>query len=337
MKRIVILCAAVAVMAGCGAKKTAGDDTAAEEKALVKVAVAQAEEIEQSAVFTSNIEAYQENNIAPSMPMRINRILVDVGAKVGRGQLLVQMDPTQYNQTKVQLTTAQADFDRLKKVYDAGGISQQQLDQAQAALTVQKTQAANLLENSQLRSPISGVVTARNFDAGDMYSGAVPVLTVMQIDRLKVRLSISEQYFPKVHTGMPAEISVDMYPDKVFEGKVSLIAPAIDPATRTFAIEVTLPNPKSELRPGMFSRTKLVFGTGTGIMVEDIAIQRQLGTNDKYVFLDVDGKAERRMVTTGIQVGTRVEVLSGIKAGDRVITTGIARLMQGTEIQVMDN
>ncbi len=336
MKRIVILVAAVAVMAGCGAKKTVVDGEAAEVKAPVKVAVAQTEEIEQSAVFTSSIEAFQENNIAPSMPMRISRIMVDVGSKVSRGQLLVSMDNAQYNQVNVQLSNAQADYDRMKKVYEAGGISKQQLDQAEAGLKVQKTQASNLLENTQLRSPISGVVTARNFDAGDMYSGAVPILTVIQIDRLKVRLSISEQYYPKVHMGMQAEISVDMYPDKVFMGKVSLIAPAIDPATRTFMIELTLPNAKGELRPGMFSRTQLVFGTAEGIMVDDIAIQRQLGTNDKYVFLDVDGKAERRMVTTGTQVGTRVEVLSGVNAGDRVITAGVARLMQGTEIEVTE-
>ncbi len=336
MKRIVMLIAAVAVMAGCGAKKNAVDADAVSTKVPVKVAVAQIEEIEQSAVFTSSIEAFVENNIAPSMPMRISRIMVDVGAKVGRGQLLVQMDPTQYNQVKVQLNNAQADYDRIKKVYDAGGISKQQMDQAEAGLEVQKTQAANLLENTELRSPINGVVTARNFDAGDMYNGAMPVLTVMQIDRLKVAFSISEQYFPKVNLGMQAEIRVDMYPDKVFPGKVSLITPAIDPATRTFMIEVTLPNANGDLRPGMFSRTQLVFGTVEGIMVDDIAIQRQLGTNDKYIYVDVNGKAERRMITTGTQIGTRVQALTGVSVGDRVITAGIAHLMQGTEVEVVE-
>jgi RND family efflux transporter MFP subunit len=336
MKKIVILLSAVAVMAGCGAKKTAVEDAAAQAKAPVKVAVAQLEQIEQSAVFTSNIEAFQQNNIAPSMPMRINRIMVDVGAKVARGQLLVTMDPTQYNQVEVQLNNAQADYDRMKKVYDAGGISRQQMDQVEAGLAVQKTQAANLLENTQLRSPIGGVVTARNFDAGDMWNGAMPILTVMQIDRLKVSFSVSEQYFPQVKTGMAAQIKADMYPDRVFDGRVTLVAPAIDPATRTFMIEVTLPNAGGELRPGMFARTKLTFGTAEGIMVDDIAIQRQLGTNDKYVYVDVDGRAERRMVTTGMQAGTRVEILGGVNVGDRVITAGIAQLMQGTEIEITE-
>lgn len=336
MKRIVILLAAVAVAAGCGAKKSAAVEEAAVAKTPVKVAVAQMEEIEQSAVFTSSIEAFQENNIAPAMPARIGRILVDVGSKVASGQLLVTMDPTQYNQVDVQLSNAQADYDRIKKVYDAGGISKQTMDQAEAGLRVLKTQAANLLENTQLRSPISGVVTARYFDAGDMFGGGMPILTVMQIDRLKVKLNISEQYFPKVRSGMAAEITTDMYPGKVFEGKVSLIAPAIDPATRTFMIEVTVPNAGGELRPGMFGRTKLTFGTSDGIMIDDIAIQRQLGTNDKYVFVDVNGVAERRMVLTGTQIGTRVEILSGVNAGDRVITSGVAQLMQGSEIEITE-
>ncbi len=330
--------AALAVLAGCGGKaKKAGaeTDSLAVTKVPVKIDTAVMEEIDRKVVFTSNIEAFVQNNIAPSMPVRISRILVDVGAKVSRGQLLATMDGASYNQAAVQLGNTQADYERMKKVFAAGGISKQQMDAAEAALKVQRTQASNLLENTQLRSPISGVVTARNFDAGDMYSGAMPILTVMQIDRLKVMLSISEQYFPVVSKGMDASITVDMYPDRVFPGKVSLVYPAIDPATRTFTIEVTVPNPKAELRPGMFSRTELIFGKQQGIMVEDVAVQRQAGTNDKYVFLAVNGKAERRDVKTGTQVGSRVEIVSGVNAGDLIISAGISRLMQGTEIEVV--
>ncbi len=338
MKKVILAIAAAVVLAGCGGKMKKAEVVVDSLSMVVpvKISVAQSEEIEHSAVFTSNIEAFVQNNIAPSMPLRIDRIFVDVGSKVSRGQLLATMDGTQYNQVAVQLSNAQADYDRMKKVYDAGGISKQMMDQTEAALKVQKTQANNLLVNTQLRSPISGVVTARNFDAGDMYNGATPILTVMQIDRLKVAFSISEQYFPMVRQGMDASIAVDMYPDTVFVGKVTLIAPAIDPSTRTFGIEVTVPNKGGELRPGMFSRATLVFGMKQGIMVEDVAIQRQLGTNDKYVFVALDGKAQRREVITGAQIGSRVEILSGVKEGDSVITAGISRLMQGTPIKVSE-
>ena len=326
------LLAALAVMTGCGggAKKTA---TVEENKVVkVKSSVAVLEEVEETGVFTSSIEAFLQNNIAPQSPGRIDRILVDVGAQVGKGQLLATMDATSYNAANVQLVNAEADYERIKRVYAAGGISKQQMDQVETALEVSKTQVKNLRENVELRSPISGVVTARNYEPGDLYNGQVPVLVVMQINTLKVNLSISEKYFPVVKKGMDAEITVDMYPGKKYPGKVSLVYPAVDPGTRTFTIEITIPNPSGELRPGMFSRTELKFGTNQGIMVDDVAVQKQLGTNDKYVFVNVNGVAERRLVTTGVQIGGKVNVLTGVNPGDKVIVAGISKLMNGTEV-----
>lgn len=327
--------AAVALMTGCGGNKK----TAVVEETMrigVRVEKAVSRQIDDRAEFTSNIEAYKSNNIAPSMPLRIDRILVEVGQTVTRGQLLVQMDPANYNQVAVQLANLEADYNRLNKVFAAGGISKQTLDQTATQLEVMRTQSDNLLANIRLLSPIDGVVTARNYDPGDMYNGAVPILTVMQIQTLKVTLSLSERFFPNVRPGMGAEIRVDMFPDKVYEGKISLIYPAIDPATRTFMIEISIPNANKELRPGMFSRTTINFGKKQGIMVKDIAIQRQLGTNERFVFIEVDGKAERRVVTTGIQIGAEVEILSGLNEGDMVITEGVSRLMQGTEVDVIN-
>lgn len=327
--------AAVALMTGCGANKKAAMEEET-KRAGVRVEKAVLQQIDDRAEFTSNIEAYKSNNIAPSMPLRIDKILVEVGDNVKSGQLLVQMDPAGYNQVAVQLANLEADYARLNKVYSAGGISKQVLDQTATQLEVMRTQSANLYSNIRLLSPIDGVVTARNYDPGDMYNGAVPVLTVMQIQTLKVTLSLAERFFPNVRLGMGAEIRVDMFPNKVYEGKVSLIYPAVDPATRTFMIEISIPNANKELRPGMFSRTTINFGKKQGIMVKDIAIQRQLGTNDRYVFVAVDGKAERRPVTVGIQVGASVEILTGVNEGDMVITEGVSHLMQGTEIEVIE-
>lgn len=326
------LVAALAVMTACGGgKKTA---TTEEENKVVKVktSVAVLEDVEDTGVFTSNIEAFQQNNIAPQSPGRIDRIMVDVGAHVSKGQLLATMDRTAYNTASVQFANAEADYARVKKVFEAGGVSKQQLDQLETALSVARAQVKNLQENMELRSPIGGVVTARNYDPGDLYNGQTPVLVVMQINTLKVTFSVSEKYFPVVKNGMAAEVRVDMYADKTYPGKVSLVYPSIDPGTRTFTIEITIPNPTGELRPGMFSRTELKFGTRPGIMVDDVAIQRQLGTNDKYLFVDVDGVAERRLVTTGMQVGGKVNILSGVNPGDKVIVAGISRLMQGTQV-----
>lgn len=332
------LLVALAAMTGCGGGKTKGTTEEANTKVLVKTERAVTENVPETAVFTSNIEAFQQNNIASATQgVRIDKILVDVGTPVRKGQLLATMDPTNYHSTAAQLATAEADFARMQKVAAAGGIAKQQVEQTETSLEVQRANAKTLLENTELRSPIDGVVTARNYDPGDYPSSALPILTVMQINKLKITLSISEQYFPKVKNGMEADIKVDMYPEKVYKGNVSLIYPAIDPATRTFTIEITIPNPTGELRPGMFSRTELMFGENEGVMVEDVAIQRQLGTNDKYVFVVKDGKAERRLVTTGVQIGSKINILTGVEPGDEVVTAGISRLMQGTEVEVRNN
>ncbi|MCC8035130.1 MAG: efflux RND transporter periplasmic adaptor subunit [Rikenellaceae bacterium] len=330
----VIFMAAFA-MTGCIKKKTV--EVEEEYRAPVKTQYAYYEEIDNTQEFTSTIHGYKENNIAPSLSsVRIDNIFVDVGQNVSRGQLLVKMDPTNFNQSNIQLLNLEADYNRIKAVYEAGGISKQELDQIETSLAVQKEQTDNLKVNIELRSPIDGVVTERNYDPGDLYSGA-PILQVMQINTLKVTVAISEQYFPYVSMNMPTEIRVDMYPDKVFEGKVSLIYPAIDAATRTFNVEITIPNKDRLLRPGMFSRTILHFGKMPALMVEDIAVQKQVGSNDKYLFIVNDGAAERREVTTGRQIGNKIQILTGLDNGDEVITTGISRLDTGTPVEIIND
>lgn len=335
MKKTIIsmLALSALVMGGCKGNKDAKVDEGT-KKALVNIVPATVQNVEKLAEFTSNIEPFQQNSIAPSMGIRIDRILVDVGARVSKGQLLATMDRAQYNQAKTQLNVIKTDYDRLQSVYDAGGVSKQQLDQAKAAYDVQKEVVDNLFENIELRSPITGVVTARDYDPGDMYSSSKPIMQIMQINPLKVTIDISEQYFADVRNGMPVDIAVDLFPDKSFTGKVSLIYPTIDPATRTFKVEVSIPNGANTLRPGMFSRSTIKFGERNSVVVDDIAVQKQIGSNEKYVFVVIDGKAERRTVNVGRLMGKKVEILSGINDGEQVVVSGISRLAQGTEVEV---
>lgn len=337
----VILVAATVAMSSCIKQKKAVET--ASDKVLVRTMEAVTEPVEQIANFTSDVKAFNENNICPSVAVRINKILVDVGARVSKGQLLVVMDPTQYNQAAVQLANLETDHQRLKTVYDAGGVSKQQLDQLATQLQVQKDAVKNLKENIELRSPIDGVITGRYYDPGDLFSmspnesGSASVLQVMQINNVKVKVNVSEQYFPQVKLGMPVDISVDLFPDKEFKGKVSLIYPSIEPSTRTFAVEITIPNANGILRPGMFSRTTLNFGKKDGILVDDLAVQKQIGTNEKFVYVIKDGVAERRIVNAGRQVGKRVNIISGVSVGEQVAVAGLSRLTDKCEVEVKNN
>lgn len=341
MKKILLtapafIFAAIAVT-GCGSRSKTVEIVEEDTRVMVKTIPTYYEEIDNTQEFTSTIHGYKENNIAPSLgSVRIDDIYVDVGANVRQGQLLAKLDPTSFNQSNTQLANLEADYQRIKAVYDAGGISKQELDAIETSLAIQREETNNLQVNIELRSPITGVVTERNYDPGDLYSGN-PILQVMQINQLKVTVAISEQFFPYVKMGMPADIRVDMYSDRVFEGKVSLIYPAIDAATRTFNVEITIPNGDLALRPGMFSRTTLHFGTMEALMVEDIAVQKQVGSNDKYLFVAKNGVAERREVTTGRQVGSRVQILRGVLEGEEIIVAGVSRLSNGTEIRIMND
>ena len=333
MKRFVILGIAAATIVGCTGKKNA---VVTENKGvLTKSAVAEEATVRLTEVFTSEIEPYKENDITPAASgVHIDKIMVEVGDPVREGQLIVSLDPTQYTQQLVQLKTVEDDYNRLLPVYEAGGISAQQIEQAKAQLDVQREVVANLKKNIEVRSPISGVVTARNYESGDLFAQQ-PILHIMQIDPLKVIANISEQYFPNVKVGMPVKLAVDIFPDEEFTGTVSLIYPALDPTTRTFKVEVKVPNAKRTLRPGMYARTTFDMGSKQGVMVPDVAIQKQVGSAERYLYVIVgDSVAARRSVEVGRQIGGSVDILRGVEPGEQVAVTALSKLFDGAKVEV---
>lgn len=340
-KSLLIAMAFVGALSLTGCQGNKNKATEAEQIANVKVGEVIAEKVAQTIDFTGNLQAYQQNFITPSVAARIDKINVEVGDRIHKGQVLVELDKTQYNTTAAQLSNAKTNLERMKPVYAAGGISKQQIDEMQTNVDVLSETVRNLKENLTFTSPLNGVVTGRYNEVGDFYSmspnkdGGVGILQVMQMDPLKSYVYVSEQYFPYVHMGMPITVVAELYPDKSYTGKVTRIAPAINPQTRTFEVEITVPNPKAELRPGMYSRATFDMGEVNGVTIEDVSIQRQLGTNDKFVFVvKDDNTVEKRVITTGRQNGTRIEVTSGLNAGEKVVVAGNSKLMTGKKVQI---
>jgi len=335
MKRVLAMLVAAATAVSCTGtkdKQTAPEEV--QQTVLTKTVPAEVRTIARNEEYTSEIKPFKENDITPAASgVHIDRILVDVGSRVREGQLLVTLDPTQYNQQYVQYRNAEDDYERMVPVYEAGGISKQQLDQAKASLDVLKEASDNLKKNIELRSPITGVVTARNYEPGNLFANT-PILHVMQIDRLKIQANIPEQYFPNVTKGMRVKILSDLFPDEEFEGTVSLIYPALDASTRTFTVEVTVPNGREKLRPGMFARSVFNMGDKEGIMVPDVAVLKQVGSAERYVYVIKDGKAERRSVKVGRQVDGSVDILSGLEPGEAVAVTSLSRLDDGVAVEV---
>ena len=324
-----------ASLVACNNTQSTEKSVAVEEEAIVvKTVVAEMKTVDVLETYTSEIMAFKENDITPAAQgLHIDRILVDVGDKVVAGQTLVTLDQTTLKQQELNLATTQDNYDRMVPVHAAGGISDQQLIQLKNTLDLQKEVVEQLRKNSTIKSPISGVVTARNFENGDLFA-SMPILHIMQIDKLKVKANVSEQYFTSVKVGDKVTIEVDIYPGQQFEGVVSRINPAFDARTRTFGVEITIPNKSMVLRPGMYARATFNMGQRQSVMVADKAVQKQAGSSERYVYVIKDGVADYRFVTDGRRVGDMVEIIEGLEAGDEVATTSFTRLMSGKAVTV---
>ncbi len=329
---MILLAGAVA----CSGPEDQQSDESAEKVKKVETGFSEIKEVEQEMTLTGNVEPYEQNIISPSTQLRIQKIYVEVGDPVRKGQLLVQMDPSQLVQTEVQLNHLEKEYARLDTLHKAGSVSRQQMDQMRAELDVTRSAYENLKENTRLVSPINGVVTARNFENGDMYSMATGagILNVMQIDPVQVNVNIPEVFFPLIENGKQVSMKLDVYPDVDFEGEVFLKHPTINSNTRTFTVETRFPNKDLKIRPGMFGRVTIVFETLERVTVPDLAVQHQQGTNDRFVFVVEEGKAIRKVVETGRRIDSFYEITKGLSANEEVVVAGHAGLLDQTLVEV---
>ncbi|MDD3211771.1 efflux RND transporter periplasmic adaptor subunit [Bacteroides graminisolvens] len=324
----------ILLMSACTESKDKKGVDVISEKPRVKLATVTARQVDQILEYTATVEAEVKNNIAPASPVRIDHIYVEVGDKVSKGQKLVQMDAASLKQLKLQLDNQEIEFKRLDELYKVGGVSKSEWDASKMSLDVKKTSYRNLLENTSLLSPINGIITARNYDNGDMYNGNTPVLVVEQVVPVKLLINISENYFSKVKKGAPVKVKLDVFEGELFNGKVSLIYPTVDATTRTFPVEVTLDNKDMKVRPGMFARVEVNFGSENHVVVPDLAIVKQAGSGDRYVFVYERGKVRYQKVELGRRMGTEYELISGVSNNSQVVVAGHTRLVNGTEVVI---
>jgi RND family efflux transporter MFP subunit len=337
------------VLTACSSKTnnpatTTASGAASEEKAAipVKVMTLAKTKIARTIDYTATILPYEEVNMAPSTPGRIDKIYVEVGDKVNKGDDLFLMDRTQLYQQKVQLASLIKDLSRLDTLLRSGSAKQQQYDQMKTQYDVTKTNVDFMEVNTLLKAPFNGIVTGKYFENGEMYSGSpttssgrAAVVTVMQVNPLKVNVGISEQYYPLIKKGMKAEITADVYTSEKFTGTVFRVAPTINPATRSFISEIEVPNRNDLLKPGMFVRISMDLGEVETFVVPASTVMVQEGTNTRFVFIDKDNVAERVEVTLGKRFDDRLEIISeNIKQGDMLVSEGQAKLISGDKIEV---
>lgn len=331
------IAAVVLATVGCGnnENKETAQNVAVQEAPSVAVQQVYVKDVPYEATYTSTVQAYVKNNIVPQTAGRIVSINVEVGDKVRKGQVLAEIDKVQLQQAQLQLHNAEVELGRLKALYEAGGLSKSDLDAVELQYNVAKTQVDNLIENTTLLSPINGVITARNYDAGDMYAMSAPIFTVEQIVPVKLLVAVSESDYSRIKKGGKVSIKAEAFPDMTFQGKIERIYPTIDPATRTFNVEVVVPNANSTLRPGMFVRAVIDFGSKKNVVIPDVAVVKQQGSGERFVYvLNADGTVSYQKIELGRRIGTEYEVLTGLADSTVVVTGGQIRLKDGIKVSV---
>lgn len=335
-------------ISGCNSKKPSVDATlnaAVVEKAAipVKVQAIARTKIARTIDYTATILPFEEVNVAPSTPGRIDKIYVEIGDKVRKNEKLFLMDRTQLYQLKLQLSNLSKDLSRLDTLLKSGSAKQQAYDQLKTQYDVTKTNVDFMEQNTFLTAPFDGIVTGKYFENGEMYSGGPTtttgrsaVVTVMQINPLKVNVSVTEQYYPLIKKGMLAEVLADVYKNEKFEAKVFRISPTINSGTRAFNVELELPNRNDLLKPGMFVRVSMDLGEVETFVVPANTVLVQEGTNTRFVYVERNGVAARLEVVIGKRFDDQLEIISdNLKEGDKLVTQGQARLINGDRIEVI--
>ena len=332
MKKSFIYTLAALTLIACG--KTA-DTEQAERVEQVRTTVLHEQEIEREISVSTNLQGYLSINVAPSLTGKIEHIYCEVGDRKAAGADLVRMDQTQYKTTKISLTNLEIEKNRVEMLLKTGSATQQQYDQIIAQYNSTKEQLEFLEKNTYVKAPFSGVIAAKNYEDGELYSGQ-PILVLTQIDKLKALVAIPESYFPQFKPGMKLSLTSEIYPDQVFPATVEVVYPTIDATSHTFQVKIVIPNGKNLLRPGMYVTTTIGLGKAKAIVAPYQAVEKLVGANDRYVFINENGRAKRVGVELGQRFDQDIEIISPeIVDGVEMVVVGQHKLVDGVKLNVV--
>ena len=336
MKRVFIYSLAALMLIGCG-KKTTTTTVEEERVEQVRTTVLHYQEIQREISLSTNLQGYLTLNVAPSVTGKIEHIYCEVGDRKSKGQDLVRMDQTQYKTTKITLGNLEVEKNRIENLLRSGSATQQQYDQILTQYNSTKEQLEFLQANTYVKAPFSGVISAKNYEDGELYSGQ-PILVLTQLDKLKALVAVPETYFPRFKEGMKLQLTSEIYPEKVFTATVEVVYPTIDASTHTFQVKIVVPNGQHLLRPGMYVTTTIGLGKAKVLVAPYQAVEKLVGANDRYVFINDNGRAKRVAVELGQRFDQNIEIIAPeIVEGVELVTVGQHKLVDGVKINVVES
>ena len=333
MKKIVLLMAAAICLIGCG-KKDAQVTQEVERVEVVGTMILENHEIERVLNVSTNLQGYLTQNVAPSLTGKIEHIYVEVGDRVKEGNMLVRMDQNQYLTSKIQLANLEVEMGRLKALLATGSVSQQTYDQTKVSYDQLKQNLSFLEKNTYVKAPFEGVIAAKTYEDGELYGGQ-PIVVLTQVKKLKALIAVPETYYPLIKEGMQLTVKSDIYPEETFPATIEVVYPTIDAASHTFQCKVVIPNASERLRPGMYVTTTLGLGKENTIVVPYQSVEKLIGSNERFVFINENGYAKRVSVKLGQRFDENIEIIAPeIQPGVEYIYKGQSKLVDGVKIEV---
>jgi len=293
------------------------------------------------------VQANTTVDVAFQVPGKVVMVGPDEGQSVRVGQLIAGVDPTEFRlaveQAAAQSERATHDRDRNQSLLASGGIAPAEMEHLEIGAR-QSTAAADLakkhLADTRLDAPISGIVSRRAIEVGATVAPGQAVYTIVALDPVRVRVGVPEADVGHVTEGAAATVRIPAL-DTSFAGRVTLIGVAADPATRSYTVEVSVPNPARKLRAGMVAEATISTREATSaMMVPAPAVVHDGGISGTTIVYVVDRDAARvhaRRVTTGAARGDSLEITSGVAAGDQIVVAGQQRLRDGARVQQVDS
>lgn len=375
--RTIIMLAVIALVALSGlyaiSSGSRTDAPAVPEPYRISVSVAEVEsrEFQDRIRAVGTLTARETALVSPKVPGNVERVLVDIGDRVEKGQILVCLDKTSFllardgaraglataqaavSQARAQQEHAQKEYERASKLLSEHVIPQSRFDAAESAYKTatqamnaaleQNKLARNALQNAQdhlfdadIRSPIKGDVVVRKVEVGSTAAPGSVLLRIVDQSSLKVDISVPEKNFEIVRAHTPAKLSVDAFDRRGFSGYVTVVNPMVDPATRTFLARIDVPNTDGALIDGMFARVELLAGDKQCLAVPRCALQRLQGSGTSYVFVVKDGALRKKKVATGQMDDEFAEITGGLVPGELVVTGSTGSLRAGAIAEIID-
>jgi membrane fusion protein (multidrug efflux system) len=310
--------------------------------AAVPVEVAEVERRNISAFIETNgiLEAENEVDVVARVAAPVTELLAEEGMAVRGGQILARLDPreirSQFEISRVTLNEAKLAFERAERLQGNQLISPEEYEQARTRFETARAQLEQnqiQLDYTTIRAPFGGLVVARYVDLAEQVSVNTPLFRISDFDPLLCPIQVPERELPRLEIGQAAYVSVESWPGERFEASVLRVRPVVDAATGTIRVTLDVDG-RGRLRPGMFARVYLETATRPDALVIPRAALSLESIGDT-VYVAEEGVARRREVVLGFEERDRVEVRSGVEAGERVVVVGQDGLSDGTPIQVL--